>query len=108
MTRSPRLVLVLLIAGIGLFVSGVARIDMSNQAGTVSQPASPLASAVSGLIGASLIAAGAYLLRNIHRENERRNALPAGAKNYLKPFLITCAVLLVIIAVVFASLMHHT
>ncbi len=107
MTRSPRLVLVLLIAGIGLLVSGIARIDMSNQAGTVSQPASPLASTVTGLIGAVLIGLGAYMLRNIYRHNQRTNPLPPGAKNYIKPVLIAAAVLLLIIAFVFAFVMHH-
>ena len=108
MKRSPRLILVLLIFGIGLLVAGVTRMDMSNQAGTVSHPASPLASTVTGLIGAAMIGTGAYLLRNIYRHNQRTNPLPPGAKNYLKPFLITCAVLLVLVAVVFAIVMHHT
>ncbi len=101
MKTSPRLIIALIIFGIGLLVIGATRMNLSSQAGEVSAPASPLAAFATGLVGAALLATGAYLLRKTYLRNKQLTAPAEGGNPRLYTFLAV-AVLAIIAAIVFA------
>lgn len=101
MNTSPRLILVLVIFGIGLLVVGATRMNLSSQAGEVSAPASPLAAFTTGLVGAALLATGSYLLRKTYL-HKKQLAASAGAGNPRLYTALAVAILAVIAAIVFA------
>ncbi|MDQ2834686.1 MAG: hypothetical protein M3Y50_13305 [Acidobacteriota bacterium] len=101
--KSRKLIIVLILLGLGLIVVGATRMNLSGQAGQISPPASVLSSWLTGLTGAALLAVGGFLLRKQYLK--ARSLLPASALNQRRPvigFALAMALVLVIMAAILA------
>lgn len=101
--KSPKLIIVLILFGLGLIIVGATRMNLSGHAGEISPPASVLSSWLTGLTGAVLLAIGGFLLRKQYLR--ARSLAPASALNQKRPvvgFALAIALVLVIMAAILA------
>ncbi len=109
--RNVKLILVLILVGIGLIVAGALRMDMNARAGQLTAPASLTASWTTGLIGVALLTAGLFLLRRGYVAARVRMAgnPPQEKARPTRVFLIIAGALAAVALVAFLlSMTEHT